>query len=122
VLEEKVTDTRETGRQQAARRHRFEVAWEQQRPRVVCLMVRLTGDVELAEDLPHKVAVGAFQVFAGFRGEAGLSTWLYRRALNVVNRHRERRQLVLYPLDAAEVAALPAREGSDPAAATLDAD
>src|SRR5689334_8834352 len=114
VLEDHVTGSPGEDQRQAAQRDRFEQAWQEHRPRVAHLVARLAGDPELAEDLTQEVALRAFQGYAGFRGEAGLYTWLYRIAVNVVHRDRERRRLALSSLDASEVTALPAGDVTDP--------
>jgi RNA polymerase sigma-70 factor (ECF subfamily) len=122
VLEDKVTGPPGEDQRHTARRDRFEQAWQEHRPRVALLVARLAGDLDLAEDLTQEVAVRAFQAYPGFRGEAGLYTWLYLIAVNVVNRHRERGRLNLSSLDKSEVAALPADEASDPEAIVVGAE
>ena len=122
MLEDMVTGCKDEDQEQAAQRARFERVWQEHRPRISLLVVRLTDDLDLAEDLTQEVAVRAFQSFAGFRGKARVYTWLYRIAVNVVNRHRERHRPEALPLDAPEVTTLAADEASDPEAAALGAD
>ena len=66
--------------------------------RVAC---RLTGDPSRAEDLVQEVFLRAYRGLAGFRGEARLSTWVYRIAVNVclnwVSSHK--RQVEELPAD-----------------------
>jgi RNA polymerase sigma-70 factor, ECF subfamily len=85
----------------------------------------LNDDAE-AEDVVQEAYVRAFTHLDGFRGEAQLSTWLTRIALNeALGRHRRRRTTVgLKDIDAisdqgeARVIYLPsARQDSDPEAA-----
>jgi RNA polymerase sigma-70 factor (ECF subfamily) len=52
---------------------------------------RLGGPLVDAEDVVHEVFLVVHDQLAGFRGEAKLSTWLYRITENVV-RHRRRRE------------------------------
>jgi RNA polymerase sigma-70 factor (ECF subfamily) len=118
----------ETGMQRAndahlttPQRERFEQLWQENRPRVWRLVARLAGSTDLADDLTQEVSLRAFQAFSSFRGEAGAFTWLYRIAVNVVNRHRERRRELL-PMDAPEVAQLPADAACGPETMALQAD
>lgn len=92
---------------------RFERLWEEQRPRIWRLVARLAGSVDVADDLTQEVGLRAFQGFAEFRGEARASTWLYRIAVNVVHRHRERQKETVL-LDTPEVAALPDNRANGP--------
>ena len=68
----------------------FEGFWLPHRPRVLRLVARLAGNVDLADDLTQEVSLRAFQSFSSFRRGASGYTWLYRIAVNVVLRHRER--------------------------------
>ena len=52
-----------------------------QRP-VFNLVYRMLGDAEEARDLSQEVFVSAFRGILRFRGEAKLSTWLFRIATN----------------------------------------
>ena len=51
-------------------------------PKVLRYLTRLVGDSD-AEDLAQEVFVKASRGLAGFRGEAQVSTWLYRIATNL---------------------------------------
>lgn len=53
---------------------------------------RLTGDDEDAADVTQEVYVRAWRGIARFRGEAAVSTWLYRITANVASTHRDRRR------------------------------
>ncbi len=99
----------------------FEQVWQPHRPRVWRLVARLAGSPDLADDLTQEVSVRAFQAFADFRGQADAFTWLYRIAVNVVLRDREKRRPTL-PLDAPEVACLPAQTAHSPEHAALRAE
>lgn len=54
------------------------------------LLLRLTGDRTLADDLAQEVFFRAFRGLVGFEGRARFSTWLYRIAYNVYLNHRAR--------------------------------
>lgn len=68
----------------------FEQFWQPLRPRVWRLVARLAGNLDQADDLTQEVSLRAFQGFGAFRGGAAGYTWLYRIAVNVVLRQRER--------------------------------
>lgn len=68
----------------------FDNFWQPHRPRVWRLIARLAGSVDLADDLTQEVSLRAFQGFGAYRKGASGYTWLYRIAVNVVLRHRER--------------------------------
>jgi RNA polymerase sigma-70 factor (ECF subfamily) len=48
--------------------------------------------VDAADDLTQEVGLRALEAYGRFRGAAAESTWLYRIAVNVVLRWRERRR------------------------------
>ena len=79
----------------------FEKFWLPQRPRIWRLVARLAGSADLADDLTQEVSLRAFQGFSRFRRGASASTWLYRIAVHVVLRHRERRAVDTVPWDTA---------------------
>jgi RNA polymerase sigma-70 factor (ECF subfamily) len=51
--------------------------------RVFGLLLRLIGRRDEAEDLAQEVFVQVFKAIGGFRGEAKLSTWIFRIAVNI---------------------------------------
>ena len=53
------------------------------RGRVYGLCYRYAGNRADAEDLAQEVFLRAYRGLSGFRGEASLSTWVYRIAVNV---------------------------------------
>lgn len=55
---------------------------EQYQRRVFALVFRMLGDRAEAEDLAQEVFVTVFKSIDGFRGDAKLSTWIYRVATN----------------------------------------
>lgn len=62
------------------------------------LLLRLTSDRNLADDLAQEVFLRAYRGLVGFEGRARFSTWLYRIAYNVYLNHRARvRELAALP-------------------------
>ena len=59
-------------------------------PRVRGLLLRLTGDKTLADDLAQDVFLRAYRGLHAFEGRAKVSTWLYRISYNVYLNHRAR--------------------------------
>ncbi len=84
----------------------FERLVNERTPDVYAVLLRLTNDVEEAEDLTQETFMQAFRSIANFRGEADLRTWLYRIAVNQArNRYRwwrRRRRNVTVSLDSPE--------------------
>ena len=62
---------------------RFEALVGAHRGKVYGLCYRYAGNAADAEDLTQEVFLRAFRGLPGFRGEANLSTWVYRIAVNV---------------------------------------
>jgi RNA polymerase sigma-70 factor (ECF subfamily) len=60
------------------------------RPTVVRLARHLLGDAASAEDVAQEVLVRLQASLPGFRGDAALSTWLYRVTLNLCRDHQRR--------------------------------
>ena len=73
--------------------------WE--RP-IFALAYRVIGREEDARDVCQETFLRAFRGIKGFQGQAKFSSWLYRIALNLCRDwiRRERRSVVLTPLDA----------------------
>lgn len=69
----------------------FARAWEAHRERVWRLLVRLTGNRDVADDLTQEVALKAAQAFPQFRGEAQAFTLFYRISVRCALQWRERR-------------------------------
>jgi RNA polymerase sigma-70 factor (ECF subfamily) len=71
--------------------------YRQHAPRVARWVVQLGGPEMDAEDAVQEVFLLAHRERASFRGEAQVTTWLYRITLNVVRHHRrsQRRRLWL---------------------------
>src|SRR5688500_14384663 len=56
-------------------------------------VANLAGPSADVEDLTQEVFIIAFKRLDTFRGEAKLTTWLYRIAINVVRNHRRRARI-----------------------------
>ena len=61
---------------------------------VFSTLVRLTGSREHVEDLAQEVFLRLYRALPGFRGEALLSTYLYRITINVAQNEWKRRRRV----------------------------
>ncbi len=85
-----VTDLQE-GQCQAAQSLSFtDVFGEYQRP-IYNYLLRMTQNQALAEDLTQETFIRVQRSLPAFRGEASLSTWIYRIATNVNTDHFRRR-------------------------------
>jgi len=84
------------------------VLYERHRGRIYQLGCRYLGDAAEAEDLVQQVFIKAYENAAKFRGEAQVSTWLYRIAVNAALERRRRRRTVgiedVHPLGAEALA------------------
>jgi RNA polymerase sigma-70 factor (ECF subfamily) len=70
--------------------------YDEHAPRIHRLVHRMVGDSHLAHDLLQEIFLRAFHALPDFRGEASLTTWLHRIALNMTLnalRQRKRQQL-----------------------------
>ncbi len=67
----------------------MQALYEQYRRRVFALIARIVGAQE-AEELTQDVFLRAFRGLHGFRGDAKLSTWMYRLAVNAALSHASR--------------------------------
>jgi RNA polymerase sigma-70 factor, ECF subfamily len=73
----------------------FEELYRRTAARVFALCMRMTGDLQRAEELTQDVFVRAWQKLATFRGESRFSSWLFRLAVNVVLSAQRARRLEL---------------------------
>jgi len=69
----------------------FEQLYERHRRRVYSLCLRMVGDVTEAEDITQEVFLQVFRKIGTFRGEAALTTWFHRLAVNHVLMHWRKR-------------------------------
>ncbi|MCA9655762.1 MAG: sigma-70 family RNA polymerase sigma factor [Myxococcales bacterium] len=58
--------------------------------KVRALLLRLSGDRSLADDLAQEVFLRAYRGLVGFEGRSSFGTWLYRISYNVYLNHRAR--------------------------------
>jgi len=81
----------------------FEILAARHRPSAVRLARTLLGDDDAAEDVAQELLLRLAGALAGFRREAGLSTWVYRVTLNLCRDHlrRARRRAADVALDEA---------------------
>jgi RNA polymerase sigma-70 factor (ECF subfamily) len=76
----------------------FEQIVRQHQAMVFRTLLRLTGSREHVEDLAQDVFFRLYRALPAFRGEALLSTWLYRIIVNVAQDEWKRRRRVDRPL------------------------
>ena len=109
----------EAGLAAAARRgdrRAFEQLYRRHSGAVYGLCLRLTGQRDLAEDCTQETFIAAWRGLARYESRAGLSTWLYRIAVNTVLTRRRSRAARFEALAAdADAVDLPAA-ASDPGA------
>ncbi|OPX87856.1 MAG: ECF RNA polymerase sigma factor SigE [Pelotomaculum sp. PtaB.Bin104] len=73
----------------------FTQLYQEYRPMIFRYLYRCTGSYDLAEELTQETFYQAALSIAGFRGESGVSTWLYRIARNVRSKHRRKASRLL---------------------------
>jgi RNA polymerase sigma factor (sigma-70 family) len=61
-------------------------------------LARMTGSMDRVEDLAQEVFLRLYKALPGFRGEAAVSTYLYRIAVNVAQEEWKRRRREDRPL------------------------
>ncbi len=67
--------------------------------RVYRLALRYADSVQDAEDLTQETFLGIYRNVGGFRGQASLSTWIYRVAVNHCLEYRRRKRPECVPYD-----------------------
>lgn len=78
-------------RAQAGETEAFRTLVERHMKSVYAVAFDMTGDHHEAEDVSQEVFLRMFQTLARFRGEARISTWLYRATVNVcIDRSRKK--------------------------------
>jgi RNA polymerase sigma-70 factor (ECF subfamily) len=70
------------------------VLYDRHRGRIYQLGCRYLGDAAEAEDLVQQVFIKAYENAGKFRGDAQVSTWLYRIAVNAALERRRRRRTI----------------------------
>jgi RNA polymerase sigma-70 factor (ECF subfamily) len=75
---------------QAGDRDAFRALVERHMRKVYAVAFDMTGNHHDAEDISQDVFLRTYQSLAGFRGDAGISTWLYRTTVNAcIDRRRK---------------------------------
>jgi RNA polymerase sigma-70 factor (ECF subfamily) len=77
----------------------FEALYRLHKRRVYSLCLRMTGNVEEAEDLTQDAFFQLYRKIATFRGESAFSTWLHRLTVNIVLMHLRKKVLPEITLD-----------------------
>jgi RNA polymerase sigma-70 factor (ECF subfamily) len=77
-------------RARAGQLEAFDRLVRRHRQRVLSLALRLLGNSTEAEEVAQETFVLLYRKLAGFRGDAKLSTWLYRVTVNAARMHRRR--------------------------------
>lgn len=73
-------------------------------PSTIRFAIRLTGNVEAAEELVQEALLRVSRGWTGFRGEARFRTWLFRIVINAFHdRRTEPRRIDQLPPDLADV-------------------
>ena len=80
--------------------HALEQLYERHKDKVYALALRMTNNVQDAEDIVQEIFVQVYRKIADFRGDAAFSSWLYRVATNITlsalrRRKRRARELPL---------------------------
>lgn len=97
----------------------FRGLYDQLAGRVYALCLRMTADVQEAEEFTQDVFVRAWERLDSFRGESAFTTWLHRLAVNVVlagrraEGRRSRRVVTVEALEDLAPMAAPAGERMD---------
>jgi RNA polymerase sigma-70 factor (ECF subfamily) len=80
----------------------FDTIVERYEQRVYAITLRMTGNVEDARDAMQDVFISALRALRSFRGDAQLSTWIHRVAVNAsLDVLRKRKRHVAQPLEEA---------------------
>ena len=80
----------------------FDTIVERYEQRVYAITLRMTGNVEDARDAMQDVFISALRALRSFRGDAQLSTWIHRVAVNAsLDVVRKRKRHVAQPLEEA---------------------
>jgi RNA polymerase sigma-70 factor (ECF subfamily) len=71
----------------------FELIVRENQKRIYRLLLALVRDYDEADNLTQECFLRAFRKRASYRGDAGISTWLTRIAINLARDHRRNRRL-----------------------------
>jgi RNA polymerase sigma-70 factor, ECF subfamily len=73
----------------------FEQLYDRHNRRVYAVCLRMTQNVQEAEDLTQDVFIQLFRKIGSFRGESAFTTWLHRLTVNQVLMHFRKRSVKL---------------------------
>lgn len=77
----------------------FETLYAMHKRRVYSLCLRMTQNVQEAEDLTQDAFLQLYRKIASYRGESAFSTWLHRLTVNTVLMHLRKKVLPEISLD-----------------------
>lgn len=86
----RVDDSELCSRSTAGHRETLRELFEQTSTRIYRMLLRMTGDPEVASDLTQETYVKGFERLNQFDGRSQIETWLYRIAVNEALQHRRR--------------------------------
>jgi len=82
--------------------HAFDTIVQRYEQRVYAIALRMTGNIEDARDAMQDVFLSALRALRSFRGDAQLSTWFHRVAVNAsLDMLRKRKRHVAEPIEEA---------------------
>ncbi len=73
----------------------FEILYKRHNRRVYSLCLRMTQNVQEAEDLTQEAFIQLFRKIGSFRGDSAFTTWLHRLTVNQVLMHFRKRSVKL---------------------------
>jgi RNA polymerase sigma-70 factor (ECF subfamily) len=76
---------------QTGQRNAFRQLVEKHKERVYCIALDLMGNRADAEDMSQEVFIKAYRALPRFRGDAQVSSWLYRITVNTCIDHRRKK-------------------------------
>ena len=110
----------------AGDREEYRVLMERHLPAVLRMTLRVTGNLEDAEEAAQEAFFQAYKKLSTFREQAAFGTWVYRIAmncaLNLIKRRTRDPEWNADSLDEAPPAQAPISRGPTPEAALLDAE
>jgi len=77
----------------------FETLYAMHKRRVYSLCLRMTQNVQEAEDLTQDAFLQLYRKIASYRGESAFSTWLHRVTINIVLMHFRKKGLIEVSLE-----------------------
>jgi len=82
--------------------HALEELYKRHKDKVYALALRLTNNVQDAEDIVQDVFIQVYRKIGSFRGDAAFTSWLYRIATNISLSALRRRKRLPDELDGQE--------------------